>query len=280
VFRLAVPLAILSVIYLLARLGSRRTGRTLTVSWLPKGGADAIMQLGIFVFADLLYETVRGVAESNQAIPFENARSIVSAEKTLHIFFEQGLQDWAMNHRFIIDFANFMYVNSHFVITTTALVWLYLRHNDRFYFVRNMFVVAMGLALVGYLLLPTAPPRFFPELGFVDTIAYYVNVKHDSGLVTLFFNPYAAVPSMHVAFSLLIAVPAMLIVKHKVSKVLWALYPLVVTFVVVVTGNHWVMDALAGALVATTAALVSARVLSRAWPKAWAWTPAAREAPA
>ncbi len=98
--------------------------------------------------------------------------------------------------------------------------------------------------------------------------------------MTLFFNPYAAVPSMHVAFSLLIAVPAMLIVKHKVSKVLWALYPLMVTFVVIVTGNHWVMDALAGAAVAATAAIVAARVLSRAWPKAWSWTPGTREAPA
>jgi membrane-associated phospholipid phosphatase len=280
VFRLAVPLAILSAIYLIARLSSRRTGRRRTISWLPKGGADAIAQLGIFVLADLLYETVRGVAESNEAVPFANARTIVDTEKSLHIFFEQGLQQWAMDHRFLIDFANFMYVNSHFVITTSALVWLYLRHNDRFYFVRNMFVVAMGLALMGYLLLPTAPPRFFPELGFVDTIAYYVNVQHDSGLVTLFFNPYAAVPSMHVAFSLLIAVPAMLIVKHAVSKVLWALYPLVVTFVVVVTGNHWAMDAIAGAAVAATAALVSARVLSRVWPKAWAWAPGAREAPA
>ena len=279
-FRLAVPLAILSAIYLSVRLYSRRTGRKRTISWLPKGGSDELAQLGIFVLADLLYETVRGVAESNEAVPFENARTIVDTEKTLHIFFEQGLQDWAMNYRFLIDFANFMYVNSHFVITTTALVWLYLRHNERFYFVRNMFVVAMGLALMGYLLLPTAPPRFFPELGFVDTIAYYVNVKHDSGLVTLFFNPYAAVPSMHVAFALLIAVPAMLIVKHLFAKVLWALYPLVVTFVVIVTGNHWVMDAFAGAAVAATAAFVSARVLSRVWPKAWAWSASAREAPA
>jgi membrane-associated phospholipid phosphatase len=280
VFRLAVPLAILSVIYLIARLRSRRTGRKHTISWLPKGGADALAQLGIFVMADLLYETVRGISESNQAIPFENARTIVATEKTLHIFFEQNLQEWAMNYRFLIDFANFMYVNSHFVITTTALVWLYLRHNDRFYFVRNMFVVAMGLALAGYLLLPTAPPRFFPELGFVDTIAYYVNVKHDSGLVTLFFNPYAAVPSMHVAFSLLIAGPAILIVRRSAFKALWALYPLVVTFVVVVTGNHWVMDALAGAAVAGTAAIVSARVLSRVWPAAWSWVPRGQEATA
>jgi membrane-associated phospholipid phosphatase len=208
----------------------------------------------------------------------------MSVERSLHIFIEQSVQSWAMGSRFLIDFANFMYVNSHFVITTSVLVWLYLRHNDRFYFVRNMFVVAMGLALIGYLLLPTAPPRFFPELGFVDTIAYYVNVKHDSGFVTLFFNPYAAVPSMHVAFSLLIAGPAVMIVRRKAVKALWALYPLVVSFVVIVTGNHWAMDALAGAAVAATAALVSKHVLSRVWPEAWAWNPQrqphAREAPA
>jgi membrane-associated phospholipid phosphatase len=280
VFRLAVPLAVLSVVYGIARLRSRRTGRKHRISWLPKGGADAILQLAIFVFADLCYETVRGIAESDNALPFENARSIMSTEKTLHFFVERSVQTWAMGHRFIIDFANFMYVNSHFVITTSVLVWLYLRHNDRFYFVRNMFVIAMGLALVGYLLLPTAPPRFFPELGFVDTINYYVNVKHDSGLVTLFFNPYAAVPSMHVAFSLLIAGPTFLMVRRTVFKVLWAIYPLIVTFVVVVTGNHWVMDALAGAAVAATAALVSKYALARLWPAAWSWQDGAREATA
>ena len=82
--------------------------------------------------------------------------------------------------------------------------------------------------------------------------------------MALFFNPYAAVPSMHVAFSLMIAVPAMLIVRNRVAKVLWALYPLLVTFVVIVTGNHWFMDAVAGAVVAGTSALVAAHVLSRA----------------
>ena len=179
------------------------------------------MQLSLFVVADILYETVRGIAESNPAVAFSNARTIVDLEQSTGLFFEQGLQAWAMGQRALIDMANFMYVNSHFVMTTGALVWLYLRHNDRFYFVRNMFMVAMGLALVGYVLMPTAPPRFFPELGFVDTIAYYVNVKHDSGLVALFFNPYAAVPSMHVAFALMVSVPAMLVVRNRVAKVLW-----------------------------------------------------------
>jgi membrane-associated phospholipid phosphatase len=141
-----------------------------------------------------------------------------------------------------------------------------------------MFVCAMGFALICYLLVPTAPPRFFPELGFVDTISYYVNVKHDSGLVTLFFNPYAAVPSMHVAFALMIAVPAFLTVRRKVFKALWATYPLIVAFVVVVTGNHWIMDAIAGAAVAAASAIVSVRVLSRIRPTAWAWVPRPREA--
>ena len=279
-FRLIVPLVLLLALAGILRWHTRRTGRAPRLRWLPKGGSDALVQLSLFVMADILYETVRGVAESNPAVAFSNARAIVDFEQSTGLFFEQGLQAWAMGQRVLIDMANFMYVNSHFVITSGVLVWLYLRHNDRFYFVRNMFMVAMGLALVGYVLMPTAPPRFFPELGFVDTIAYYVNVKHDSGLVALFFNPYAAVPSMHVAFALMVSVPALLVVRSRVAKALWAAYPLVVAFVVIVTGNHWFMDAVAGALVAGTAALVAKHVLERIWPAAWSWSAAPRQATA
>jgi len=279
-FRLIVPLVILLALAGILRWHTRRTGRAPRLRWLPKGGSDALVQLSLFVMADILYETVRGVAESNPAVAFSNARAIVDFEQSTGLFFEQGLQAWAMGQRVLIDMANFMYVNSHFVMTTGALVWLYLRHNDRFYFVRNMFMIAMGLALVGYVLMPTAPPRFFPELGFVDTIAYYVNVKHDSGLVALFFNPYAAVPSMHVAFALMISIPALLVVRSRVAKVLWAAYPVVVTFVVIVTGNHWFMDAVAGAFVAGAAALVAKHVLERIWPAAWSWSAEPRGATA
>jgi PAP2 superfamily len=279
-FRLIVPLVLLLAFAGILRWHTNRTGRAPRLRWLPKGGSDALVQLSLFVIADILYETVRGIAESNPAVAFSNARTIVDLEQSTGLFFEQGLQAWAMGQRVLIDMANFMYVNSHFVLTTGALVWLYLRHNDRFYFVRNMFMVAMALALVGYVLMPTAPPRFFPELGFVDTIAYYVNVKHDSGLVALFFNPYAAVPSMHVAFALMVSVPALLVVRNRVAKVMWGVYPLLVTFVVLVTGNHWFMDAVAGAFVAGMSALVAKHVLSRVWPAAWSWSAGPREATA
>ena len=87
---------------------------------------------------------------------------------------------WAEAQRWVADAASWMYVNSHFTITTVALAFLYLRRNERFYFVRNMFLVAMGIALVGYVAFPTAPPRFMPEWGFHDSVADFTGVDaHD-----------------------------------------------------------------------------------------------------
>jgi hypothetical protein len=271
-------LLLLLAVATLVRLSGARRDRPSENSWLPKGWPDALNQLALFALADLCYETVRGVAEGNSALAFSHARTIVDAEQSLGLFFEPKFQDLVMDHRLLVDFANFMYVNSHFIVTSCLLVWIYLRHNKHFYFVRNMFMVAMALALVGYLSFPTAPPRFLPELGFIDTIAYYADVQHDSAFVSVFINPYAAVPSMHVAFALMLAVPTMRLVRRPFVKVLWALYPPLVASVVIVTGNHWWFDCAAGALVALTAALIARYVLSRVRPTVWAWEPAGAEA--
>jgi hypothetical protein len=179
-----------------------------------------------------------------------------------------------MHPRWLIDFANFMYMNSHFVVTTAFLVWLYLFRNSNFYFVRNMFMVAMGLALIGYAFLPTAPPRLFPQEGFVDTITQYAQVNHDSGLVKLFINPYAAIPSMHVAFSTMIGVAGALIARHTITRALWCAYPVLVFWVVVVTANHFWVDGAAGLLVAVLSALTARQVLARVRPAVWSWRPA------
>ena len=155
-------------------------------NWLPQGYGDAARQLSLFVVAELCYEAVRGVADGQRAIALANGQHVISFEKSIHVFFEPSLQRAFIDHRWIVDFANFMYMNSHFVVTTAFLVWLYLFRNQNFYFVRNMFMVAMGLAVVGYALLPTAPPRMFDQ--FTDTITQYAQVNHDSGLVKLFIN--------------------------------------------------------------------------------------------
>ena len=242
--------------------------------WLPHGYGDAGKQLGLFVLAELSYEAVRGIADGARVPAFVNGQNVIDLEKSTHTFFEPNLQSIFIDHRWIIDFANYMYMNSHFVVTTGFLVWLYVFRNQHFYFVRNMFMVAMALAIVGYALVPTAPPRLFPQYGFVDTITDYAQVNHDSGLVKLFINPYAAIPSMHVAFSTMIGVTGLLVARHRTTKILWAIYPVLVFWVVVVTANHFWIDGAAGLLVAVLSALAAREVLARARPGVWSFRPA------
>jgi membrane-associated phospholipid phosphatase len=247
---------------------------------LPQGWFDAIRQLALFAGAYYAYRIVRGVVDGEAALAYDNARTLIDAERTTHTFFEADFQAWALSHaHWLVDFGNWMYINSHFVVTVTFLVWLYLARNHAFYFVRNMFMVAMGLALVGYVVFPTAPPRFMPEWGFTDTVSAAVGENAAKGVSTL-YNPFAAVPSMHVAFALMIALPAMRLVRWRALKVAWSLYPGIVTLVVVVTGNHWWLDAALGALVAAVAAVAATFALARARPAVWAWRAVPAEAPA
>ena len=91
-------------------------------------------------------------------------------------FVEPSVQAWAIGKHWLIDFASWMYINSHFAITLGALVFIYVAHNRAFYFVRNMFMVAMAIALIGYVVFPTAPPRFMPEWGFTDSVARFTGI--------------------------------------------------------------------------------------------------------
>ena len=182
--------------------------------WLPNGWLDAIRQLALFAGAYYLYRIVRGIVDGQAGLAFENARHLVDAERALGLFFEPSLQAWAEGREWIITLSSWMYVNSHFVITTTFLIWLYIARNHAYYFVRNMFMVAMSLALVGYMAYPTAPPRFLPEWGFSDSVASFVGENAEQSANVL-YNPFAAVPSMHVAFALMIAVPAIMLVKRQ-----------------------------------------------------------------
>ena len=163
-----------------------------------------------------------------------------------------------------------MYINTHFVVTTCTLAFIYLFRNEHFYFVRNMFMVAMVLALVGYVLYPTAPPRMLPELGFQDSVSDFTGVSSDASVNAL-FNPYAAVPSMHVGFALMLAVPMIRMARRTWVRALWIAYAPLVTLVVVVTANHWVLDAVAGAAVAAVAAVAAQLLFARARPRSWAW---------
>jgi membrane-associated phospholipid phosphatase len=244
--------------------------RVLQARVLPHRWLDVLRQIFLFGSAYLAYRFVRGLVAGDANAAFEHARDLISLERTLHVFVEPSIQAWASGSHSLMVFSSWMYVNAQTTVTVAALVYLYLRHNRNFYFVRNMFMVAMAIALVGYAVFPTAPPRFLPEWGFIDSVANFtgVHVGHTSAAMTALVNPYAAVPSMHVAFALMIGWPLARLVRWRVLRVLCLLYPFLMAFVIVVTANHFIFDAVLGALTAGVSAY-AATWMARARPHAW-----------
>jgi hypothetical protein len=240
-------------------------------SLLPHGPIDVVRQIVLFCGAYWLYRLVRGLVDGRAAEAFDNARQVIRIERDLGLFIEPSVNAWASAHTVMNDATAWMYVNSHFAITTVALAWIYLRRNERFYFVRNMFMVAMGLALVGYMLVPTAPPRMLPEWGFSDSVAAFTGIDHDSGSAGVLFNPFAAIPSMHVAFSLMLGVTMAQMIRRRWARAVWYAYSPVVTFVVIATANHWWLDGFLGAVVALVSAVCAHALFARARPEVWAW---------
>lgn len=257
-----------------------RALRTIERRVLPRGWLDLARQLLLFAAAYYAYQMVRGIADGQVATAAWNATRIINLEQSLHMFAEPSVQGWASSTAWIIDGANWMYLNSHFVVTFGALLYIYLLRNASFYFVRNMFMIAMGIALVGYALYPTAPPRLMPEWGFTDSVAAFTGVRVENEPVSALLNLYAAVPSMHVCFALMVGWPLARLVKPRPLKVVWFLYPFLVTFVVVATGNHYFLDAVLGAMTAAVSAILSTHLLARARPHAWSFRHAKAEAAA
>jgi len=250
---------------------------------LPRGWTDLLRQIGCFVCAFMLYDLVRGLADNGTSYkPFGNAMRIIDIERTLHIFVEPSIQSWALGKHWLMDAADWTYLNGHFIVTLLALAFIYFRRNRSFYFVRNMFLISMGLALIGYWLYPTAPPRLMPEWGFTDSISHFLlgGTKWvDNSASKAFLNFYAAVPSMHVCFATMIGATMCRLVRHRVAKVAWALYPIVVTFVVVATANHYLTDVFLGAVTAAAAAMLAQRLLAAARPGVWEFRPATEFSP-
>jgi len=244
--------------------------RVLQARVLPRGWLDALRQVSLFLAAYLAYRLVRGLVAGDAGEAFTHARDLILLESKMHVFVEPSIQAWASGSHFVIVLASWLYVNSQTTITIGALLYIYLRHNERFYYVRNMFMIAMAVALVGYTVFPTAPPRFLPEWGFSDTVSNLtgLHVNHASGSLTAVTNMYAAVPSMHVCFALMIGFTLARLARHRVTAALWLLYPLLMTFVIIVTANHFFIDAFLGALTAGASAW-GASSLARARPQAW-----------
>jgi hypothetical protein len=221
---------------------------------LPHGVADLARQLAIWFGFVLLYQLARGIADRDAAEAFENGVRIAALERRIGTLFELSLQGFLNSSQLLIELAAVTYWLSQFAVLGVALLWVYLRRNEAFLRFRNTVLLANVLGLVGYVLLPTAPPRMFPSFGFVDTLALFSSVNHSSAAIELASNPYAAMPSLHAADAIIVGVTMAAVVRWRPVKLLWLAWPAWVSFAVMATANHFWLDIAAGAVVAGIAA--------------------------
>jgi PAP2 superfamily len=223
---------------------------------LPRGWLDLLWQLSLWFGFLLAYQVARGIADRNTSQAFSNALTVIDIEQRFNALFELDLQRWIHSSDLLTTLTSWTYWMSQFTVVGLTLLWVYLRRNESFLRFRNTIMLANVMGLVGYALLPTAPPRMFPGHGFVDTLNRFGTVNHGSGLVELASNPYAAMPSLHAADALIVGIVLATVVRRPLFKVIWLLWPAWVWFTVMATANHFWLDIVAGVAVAGVAAAV------------------------
>ncbi len=225
------------------------------VRFLPHGPLDLFRQLAIWLGFLYAYRYTRGIADRDPFKAFHNGLRIADVEHRLTGLWELSIQSYVGSSGVLRVLTSWTYWHSQFTVLGLVLLWVYLRRNEHFVRLRNTLLLANMIGLIGFVLVPTAPPRMFPELGFVDTLATF-SINHSSALIRADSNPYAAMPSLHAADSLIIGVALFLIVRSRWAKILWLCWPVWVWFSVLATGNHFWLDIVAGIVVATIAGAI------------------------
>jgi hypothetical protein len=231
---------------------------------LPRGWVDFVFQVFIWFGFLAAYEVARGLADREPGEAFANGRAIINLEGP-HTLVELTLQRILHSSDVLLAMASWTYWGSQFTVLGLTLLWVYLRRNDAFYRFRNAIIVANLIGLVGYVLLPTAPPRMFPGYGFIDSLSDFGGISHGSAVIELASNPYAAVPSLHAADALILGVVMATLVRSRLLKAVWLAWPVWVWLVVMATGNHFWIDIAAGIVVAAVASAIIYREPLRAW---------------
>jgi hypothetical protein len=225
-------------------------------AWAAFSRRDGLKQITIVLVAVWAYELARRLIEPNWAVATENARRIAELERALSFAWEQSVQRAFLGLPELVEAMNLFYFVGHFLLTGLFFIWLYHRSKDGFRSFRNGFLAATAIAVIIHWQFPTAPPRLITGLGITDTLRLFWNVDIGSPRVEGFSNPVAAVPSLHAGWAVGVGVGLVRYATHRLLKVLGVLYPLAVTLTIVVTGNHFIFDALAGAAVLAAGFLI------------------------
>ncbi len=216
-----------------------------------------------------------GSASVDPTTALTNALTIIAFEKNLGLFIELDIQERFINQKLFIQFWNLFYGTFHFGVTIFTLVWLYLRFPALYPRWRSSFLCTTGLALIGFSLFPLMPPRLLSNCGefggcliaypFVDTLAEIGGLwSFDSGTMQKVSNQYAAMPSLHFAWAMWCTLALWPVLQNRLTRIVACTYPLATLFAVVVTGNHYWIDAVGGLFVVALGVLLG-RALADSW---------------
>jgi hypothetical protein len=247
--------------------------RHLRYGWIVEAG------LGVAVY--FLYDDVRERVAGSAATALRNARDLIGWERAIGLYHELAVQRAFIDWSPFISFWNFYYGTVHFVMPVIALVLLWRRAPERYVVWRNTLLVMLVIGLVLFWAYPLMPPRLMPQRGFVDTAAEFFNFGPQQRVVLVhgvpnaaaraaFGNLFAAMPSFHGGWSMWSTLAMLPVLRSRWAKVLVLVDPVLTVFAIVVTANHWILDAVGGWIVLGVAWLLVAAYERRRHPDVWA----------
>ncbi|MDN5682240.1 phosphatase PAP2 family protein [Corynebacterium glyciniphilum] len=212
----------------------------------PRWWLEILLLLGLYA----VYSAIRNSVHDADAVAHRNGQAILDFQDHLGLSLERGLNTFLDASPTAAAVSALVYASLHFLVTPAVLVWLYLRHDRRYRFLSLIIILTTVVALIGFFITPTAPPRLLATEGFVDIMAktgswgwWPESGNPGSDAVS---NQFAAMPSLHCAWATWCGIMLVSLARRTWLKVLGVLYPLVTFLVVMGTGNHYFLDVVAG----------------------------------
>lgn len=219
------------------------------LQWRP--GTRDLAEVLLIASALPIYYGVRGITQTQVDDAVNRGVDIIRLERSLGIFWEVELQSWILPYQWLVKSLNWFYLFGHLPVIGLLAVWMYFWHRPQYLLMRNAFLLSGAIALVFFVNFPTAPPRLLPHelgFGFVDTVVE--QYKESRPLTPSWFvNEYAAFPSMHIGWNLLVGVALWLATRNILIRAFAVLMPLAMFTDIILTGNHYIIDAFAGTAV-------------------------------
>ena len=203
----------------------------------------------VVVVAFLIYFLIRGLVVGRAGEAMVRGFNVIDLEQRLHIYWELEMQTWILDDFWMIKLMNAIYFWGHMPLVIPTAVWLYVRHRPAYRLARTACLASGAIGVVIYWAFPVAPPRLIPFGGFIDTMAAFDRVGYNAQETKAFVNEFAAIPSLHFGWSLLLGVIVAYEGKRPLFWLFGALWPIAMFVSVVMTGNHFIIDTIAGAIV-------------------------------